>query len=217
MRRQRRVSRLALLPALASALSPTLQLPQVELYLDLRMTIRRPLDAIQQLSSTPSGVIMWESALAPEIDPELAGLNVLAVDPGGRNVDGLPAVRPSAAREVSLFEPPFVPDNIISACSPGNTVLVDSDAAVWAEETLPLMEVLAAAAAGSARVLVSLYDKAMLSAACEKLVLGSLTGSTMVALGAEAAEGESASVGVALPPDPSLWKLAESYASGALL
>jgi hypothetical protein len=213
---RRRALACALVVAAASALAPPLALPQVELYLDLRMTIRRPLDAISTINQSPSGVIMWESASAPAHDPELDGLNVLAVDPGSRNIDGLAAVRPVAGGpEVSLFEPPFDPDQVISACSPGHTVLVDSDAAVWTDETLPLVEVLAAAAAGSARVLVSLYDKAMLSACCEKLVLGSLTGSGLVSLGGgEDAPGEPGSIGVALPPDPSLWKLAKTYASG---
>ncbi|KAH8060790.1 ATP-dependent DNA helicase [Aureococcus anophagefferens] len=171
---RRRALACVLVVAAASALAPPLALPRVELYLDLRMTIRRPLDAISTINQSPSGVIMWESASAPAHDPELDGLNVLAVDPGSRNIDGLPAVRPAAGG------PSF-----------------------------------GGGAAGSARVLVSLYDKAMLSACCEKLVLGSLTGSGLVSLGGgEDAPGEPGSIGVALPPDPLLWKLAKTYASG---
>mmetsp|Transcript_26785 Transcript_26785/g.83363 ORF Transcript_26785/g.83363 Transcript_26785/m.83363 type:complete len:215 (-) Transcript_26785:45-689(-) len=187
-------------------------LPQLDLFLDMRMTIRNPTDALEAIKSTPDGLIMWESPVAPDWGDALDGLDVLAVDPGSRNVEGLPAVR--KGRDVALFEPPFDAETLILACAPGKTLLLDSTADVWTDETLPLVEILAAAAADTARVLVSLYDTTMLSACAEKLVLGSLTGAALPTLGAAPVEAGAGGLGVALPPDPKLWKMARDYNRG---
>jgi len=216
---------------LVVALLPVVRglLPEVGLFLDLRMTIRSPADAMDAVADAagarPDGVIMWESADAPDYGAALDGLTLLAVDPGARNVAGLPAVRPRANR-VSLYEPPFDAARVLAACGPGANVLIDSTADVWAAETLPLVEVLAAAAV-DARLVVSLYDEAMLAACCEKLVLGALAGASAPRLGeaaapegadgADGADGAAAAgsaasgVGVALPPDAALWRVARTY------
>ena len=68
-------------------------LPTLDLYLDLRMTVRGPADALETIAAQPDGLILWESAAAPDWGDELEGLDVIAVDPGAKNVAGLPNVR----------------------------------------------------------------------------------------------------------------------------
>ena len=119
-------------------------LPTLDLYLDLRMTVRGPADALETIAAQPDGLILWESAAAPDWGDELEGLDVIAVDPGAKNVAGLPSVR--RGRAARLFEPPFDTQEVVGACSPGSVLLVDSTADVWERETLPLIEIAAAAA-----------------------------------------------------------------------
>eukprot|EP00629_Pelagomonadales_sp_RCC1024_P016291 CAMPEP_0119286918 /NCGR_PEP_ID=MMETSP1329-20130426/34700_1 /TAXON_ID=114041 /ORGANISM="Genus nov. species nov., Strain RCC1024" /LENGTH=157 /DNA_ID=CAMNT_0007287663 /DNA_START=80 /DNA_END=550 /DNA_ORIENTATION=- len=154
--------RRAFLVALASSANALLPgLPKLETYLDLRMTVRTPRDAMQAIGpARPDGIILWEGP-GPDWSADL-GVDVLAVDPGDRNIEGL-ATHPRRD-PISLFEPPFDPEELISACTPGRTLLLDSTADVWKDETLPLVEVVAAAAVDTARVLVSLYDTTMLQA-----------------------------------------------------
>jgi hypothetical protein len=189
-------------------------LPSVNLFLDCRMTLRAPADAIATIraatGSTPDGLIMWESASAPDYGDALDGLTVLAVDPGSKNVEGLPSVRRSDKNVVSLFEPPFDAAALVSACAPGRTLLLDATAETW-DDALPLVEMVATAAVDS-RLLVSLYDAAMLAACCERLVLGAMTAAALPALGGGAPGGGGAGgVGVAIPPDPELWRVAGTY------
>ena len=131
------------------------------------------------------------------------------MDPGAKNVAGLPSVR--RGRAARLFEPPFDTQEVVGACSPGGVLLVDSTADVWERETLPLIEIAAAAAADTAKVLVSLYDSTMLAQVSEKLVLGAMTGSALPTFGAADAGAGAGGLGVALPPDPGLWKHAQTY------
>ena len=185
-------------------------LPTLDLYLDLRMTVRGPAEALEAIAAQPDGLILWESAAAPDWGDELEGLDVIAVDPGAKNVAGLPSVR--RGRAARLFEPPFDTQEVVGACSPGGVLLVDSTADVWERETLPLVEIAAAAAADSAKVLVSLYDSTMLAQVSEKLVLGAMTGSALPTFGAaDAGTPGAGGLGVALPPDPGLWKHAQTY------
>ena len=184
-------------------------LPTLDLYLDLRMTVRGPADALETIAAQPDGLILWESAAAPDWGDELEGLDVIAVDPGAKNVAGLPSVR--RGRAARLFEPPFDTQEVVGACSPGGVLLVDSTADVWERETLPLIEIAAAAAADTAKVLVSLYDSTMLAQVSEKLVLGAMTGSALPTFGAADAGAGAGGLGVALPPDPGLWKHAQTY------
>jgi len=197
---------LALCPLAATALTG---LPTLDLYLDLRMTVHEPADALEAIAMRPEGVILWESAAAPDWGAALDGLDVIAVDPGARNVAGLPSVR--RGRAARLFEPPFDAAAVVRACSPGGVLLVDSTYDVWERETLPLVEVAAAAAADTATVLVSLFDATMLAQVSEKLVLGALAGSALPNFGAAAADAGACGLGVALPPDPGLWKHARTY------
>jgi len=99
-------------------------LPQLDLFLDMRMTIRNPTDALEAIKSTPDGLIMWESPVAPDWGDALDGLDVLAVDPGSRNVEGLPAVR--KGRDVALFEPPFDAETPVSGREPTARCLQDA-------------------------------------------------------------------------------------------
>ena len=41
-------------------------LPTLDLYLDLRMTVRGPADALETIAAQPDGLILWESAAAPD-------------------------------------------------------------------------------------------------------------------------------------------------------
>ena len=90
----------------------------------MRMTIRNPTDALEAIKSTPDGLIMWESPVAPDWGDALDGLDVLAVDPGSRNVEGLPAVR--KGRDVALFEPPFDAETPVSGREPTARCLQDA-------------------------------------------------------------------------------------------
>ena len=80
-------------------------LPTLDLYLDLRMAVREADADALELAARPDGLILWESAAAPDWGDELEGLDVIAVDPGAKNVAGLPSVR--RGRAARLFEPPF--------------------------------------------------------------------------------------------------------------
>ena len=87
---RRRAALAALCCGSAAALTG---LPTLDLYLDLRMTVRGPADALETIAAQPDGLILWESAAAPDWGDELEGLDVIAVDPGAKNVAGLPSVR----------------------------------------------------------------------------------------------------------------------------
>ena len=71
---QRRTALAALCCGSAAALAG---LPTLDLYLDLRMTVRGPADALEAIAAQPDGLILWESAAAPDWGDELEGLDVI--------------------------------------------------------------------------------------------------------------------------------------------
>ena len=135
-------------------------LPTLDLYLDLRMTVRGPADALETIAAQPDGLILWESAAAPDWGDELEGLDVIAVDPGAKNVAGLQLRR---GRFALLFEPPFDTQEVVGACSLGGVLLVDSTADVWSVRRCRSSR--SRRRRPTPRVLVSLADSTMLAQA----------------------------------------------------
>mmetsp|Transcript_19291 Transcript_19291/g.25040 ORF Transcript_19291/g.25040 Transcript_19291/m.25040 type:complete len:247 (+) Transcript_19291:1927-2667(+) len=212
-------------------------LPEVELWLDLRTTLRSPESAIYELykgvkecltEPPPSGqaihgVILWRDPNS-EMPTNLGDLPIIVVDPKSESssLSGLATAPHSseAIGSISVLEPPFDSKEAVAALDYASCLVIDGGATgpdSWQKYTLPLIELLAAAAVGRSRILVSLFDPPQLSACTKALVLGGLAGAAMPKLDIgnndEETKGRSDGLGVALPPDPRLWSHAVMYKS----
>jgi len=223
-------------------------LPEVEFWLDLRTTFLEPATAMQNLyrgvtaemkgqelpkGQVITGVVVWRDPGSALLD--IGDLPVVAVDPpSSASLSGL-ITAPASTVTATVLEPPFDANKAVALLDESSCLLVDGGAtpSSWNDETLPLVELLATAAKGRARVLVSLYDATQLNECTRALVLSGLASNALQTLG----EGKTTTtsvgdselneqnpqqekqtkslptdgLGVALPPDPRLWSHAVMY------
>lgn len=191
--------------------------PTVELWLDLRATIKEPMttlkelyaDVAPQLESAPSGpiagVVMWRDPSAEP--PDVGGLPVIAIEPEpGVDISMLPAAPESSPGvDVRVVPEPFDVD--VAAVEPGACVILENPEESDAER----VRVLAGAAFARFRLLVAFYEVGRLAIFVEALVLGGLGGSESLLLGSQEEETTAAGLGVVLPPYVNLWAYALTY------
>ncbi|KAJ1456849.1 hypothetical protein M885DRAFT_516395 [Pelagophyceae sp. CCMP2097] len=214
-----------LVPALVESLSIA-SIPSVELWLDLRESLLDPAYTLRELEanvpgprSVPlvAGLVVWQCEAGLETyaslgdAAEACGLPIIAVDVGDAELalqlfeGGAPMVAASrGVKAPSAIQPPYDANAAVAALKPGSCLVVDSRPNRFLDETLPLVELLAAAAGSSARLLIA-CERSNLAACCQALILGDAVGSTSLLGGGAAADAAAAGLGLVLRPEPRLW------------